>query len=99
MLDTFTVPVFFYAVTRGAYRDVRSALGRHPDLVFVKNEGATALHFAAVENQKQIADILQISIMTVEFHKSKIMQRLDLQSTAELIRYAVTHGILVIESQ
>jgi DNA-binding NarL/FixJ family response regulator len=48
---------------------------------------------------KQIADILQISIKTVEFHKSKIMQRLGLQSTAELVRYAVTHGILVIESQ
>jgi DNA-binding NarL/FixJ family response regulator len=47
---------------------------------------------------KQIANILQISVKTVEFHKSGAMQRLDLHSTAELIRYAVTHGISVIES-
>ena len=48
---------------------------------------------------KQIATILQISVKTVEFHKSAVMRRLGLHSTAELIRYAITHGISVIESE
>lgn len=42
---------------------------------------------------KEIATILSISVKTVEFHKSRIMQHLDLHTTADLTKYAVTHGI------
>lgn len=42
---------------------------------------------------KEIATILSLSVKTVEFHKSRIMQQLDLHSTAELTKYAITHGI------
>lgn len=42
---------------------------------------------------KEIATILDISIKTVEFHKSRIMEELDLHTTAELTKYAVAHGI------
>jgi DNA-binding NarL/FixJ family response regulator len=43
---------------------------------------------------KEIADILQISIKTVEFHKAKLMDQLGLHSTAELTRYAIEQGII-----
>jgi DNA-binding NarL/FixJ family response regulator len=43
---------------------------------------------------KEIADILQISIKTVEFHKAKLMDHLGLHSTAELTRYAIEQGII-----
>jgi DNA-binding NarL/FixJ family response regulator len=43
---------------------------------------------------KVIANILNISQKTVEFHKASIMRQLGLHSTAELTRYAVTHGIV-----
>jgi DNA-binding NarL/FixJ family response regulator len=43
---------------------------------------------------KEIASSLGISIKTVEFHKSAIMQELGLRSVAELTRYAIEHGIL-----
>ena len=42
---------------------------------------------------KDIASLLKISPRTVEFHKGQIMEHLKLQSTADLIRYALTHGI------
>lgn len=42
---------------------------------------------------KEIASILDISIKTVEFHKSRIMEELDLHTTADLTKYAVAHGI------
>jgi DNA-binding NarL/FixJ family response regulator len=45
-------------------------------------------------SNKQIAGILKISIKTVEFHKSEIMRKLGLHSTAELTRYALAHGIV-----
>jgi DNA-binding NarL/FixJ family response regulator len=43
---------------------------------------------------KQIAGLLRISVKTVEFHKGRLMDQLDLRSTAELTRYAVQHGIV-----
>ena len=43
---------------------------------------------------KEIANILNISSRTVEFHKSQILTQLNLQTTADLIKYALTHGIV-----
>lgn len=42
---------------------------------------------------KEIAAILKISRKTVAFHKSNVMRRLGLHSTAELTKYALEHGI------
>ena len=42
---------------------------------------------------KEIATILDISIKTVEFHKSRITETLNLRTTADLTKYAVAHGI------
>ncbi len=42
---------------------------------------------------KSIADVLNISPKTVEFHKASMMRQLGLHSTAELIRYALSHGL------
>lgn len=46
---------------------------------------------------KEIADILRISVRTVEFHKNGIMEQLGFRSTAELTRYALDQGISVDE--
>lgn len=42
---------------------------------------------------KEIASLLGISPKTVEFHKAQIMDQLDLRTTAELTKYAITHGL------
>jgi DNA-binding NarL/FixJ family response regulator len=42
---------------------------------------------------KEIATILSVSVKTVEFHKFRIMQQLDIHTTANLTKYAITHGI------
>jgi DNA-binding NarL/FixJ family response regulator len=43
---------------------------------------------------KEIAAILSISFKTVAFHKSNVMRRLGMRSTAELTKYALDHGIV-----
>lgn len=43
---------------------------------------------------KQIAGILKVSPKTVTFHKSNLMRRLGMHSTAELTKYAMDHGIV-----
>ncbi len=42
---------------------------------------------------KQIAELLSISVKTVEFHKKQLMLELRLHSSAELIRYALEQGL------
>jgi DNA-binding NarL/FixJ family response regulator len=44
------------------------------------------------ESNKQIADNLFISVRTVDHHRARIMEKLNLKSSAELIRYAITKG-------
>jgi DNA-binding NarL/FixJ family response regulator len=43
---------------------------------------------------KEIATVLNISSRTVEFHKYRIMKDLGIKSAAELVHYAVRHGIV-----
>ncbi len=45
---------------------------------------------------KEVADQLNISARTVEFHKYSMMQELNLNTSAELIHYAIKHGIISI---
>lgn len=45
-------------------------------------------------SNKEIANLLSLSISTVETHRARIMEKLDLHSTAEIILYAVRKGFL-----
>jgi len=50
------------------------------------------------KSARQIAGFLHVSIKTVETHRRNIMFKLDLGSTAELIKYAINEGLIVLES-
>jgi DNA-binding NarL/FixJ family response regulator len=43
--------------------------------------------------RKEIAQILGVSVKTVEFHKQKISEKLDIHTDAALTAYAIRHGI------
>ncbi|MBX3238140.1 MAG: response regulator transcription factor [Nitrospiraceae bacterium] len=43
---------------------------------------------------KETAALLNISPKTVEFHKAQIMSQLNLHTTAELTKYALSHGLI-----
>jgi DNA-binding NarL/FixJ family response regulator len=43
---------------------------------------------------KDIASILNIAVKTAEYHKYRLMEELGINTTAELIRYAVKQGIM-----
>ena len=45
---------------------------------------------------KEIASILNISARTVEFHKYRMMEQLNIKTSAELVQYAVKHGIISV---
>ena len=43
------------------------------------------------KSNKEIGFILEISTRTVECYRARIMIKLDLHSTAALVRYAIRH--------
>ena len=46
---------------------------------------------------KEIAAALKISVRTAEAHKARILESLGLQSTAELVQFAIRSGLISIE--
>ena len=89
-------------ITPSLAKDVlKQAEGGAPD----NNEGAGALTprqreilqmLADGRSAKQIGSALAISSRTVEFHKHQIMQAYGLHSSAELVHFAIKHGIATI---
>ncbi len=45
---------------------------------------------------KEIADMLVISLRTVETHKTNLMKKLNIRNKADLIRFAIRRGIITV---
>lgn len=46
------------------------------------------------KSTKQIADVLRISVKTAEFHRGRLMKKLNVHDTANLVRYAIREGFI-----
>ena len=46
------------------------------------------------KSNKEVAHLLNLSVYTVETHRSNLMQKLNLRGVPELILYAVRKGII-----
>jgi len=66
---------------------VRKLTPRQREVLQLLAEGLSA---------KEVAKSLHISSRTVEFHKYQIMEELGLQTSAELVQFAIKHGIISI---
>ncbi|MFA4903251.1 MAG: response regulator transcription factor [Desulfobaccales bacterium] len=54
--------------------------------------------FAEGKNPRQIAATLHLGLKTVEAYRRQIMEKLDFQSFAELIKYALREGLTSLDS-
>jgi len=82
---TFISPLLAASLMRVRNRDGREKLTRR--------EWEILSWIAAGVTNKGIARNLFISVRTVETHRARIMEKLGMKSTAELIRYAIEKGI------
>jgi two-component system response regulator NreC len=73
------------AFLRGTQAPVEPLSDRERQVLQLVAEGKTT---------KEIAGILNISTNTVESHRTKIMQKLDIHETAGLVRYAIRKGLI-----
>ena len=70
---------------------IRRGLGKS---VLTNRETEVLKLIAEGKANKEIADVLFISVHTVERHRANIMAKLDLKNTADLVRYAIQKGYL-----
>ena len=47
------------------------------------------------KSNKEVATLLDVGVSTVESHRKHIMEKLDLHNTAELVRFAIRHRVIV----
>jgi two-component system response regulator NreC len=66
----------------------------NPNEVLSKREIEILKMFAEGFINKEIADQLFISIRTVGSHKNHIMQKLNLKTQVELVKYAIKHNLV-----
>lgn len=71
----------------------KSLPGPDPDILTQRQMEVLQL-VAEGKSNKEIAVILNLAVKTVEFHKTRIMQTLELNTSPELTKYAMSHGII-----
>ena len=70
------------------YDDTSSALSsRQIEILRLWGDGLT---------NQEIADTLFISVRTVETHKNHIMQKLNLKSSVDLMKFAIRNNIITV---
>ena len=92
--QTFITP----SLTKEALRQAEhGARGRNDGLSSLTPRQMEILQMLANgRSAKEIANALAISARTVEFHKYHIMEAHELHSSAELVHFAIKHGITTV---
>ena len=85
---------FFTGKVSEALLETYLAKGTATDSVLTSREKSVVQLIAEGQTNKKIADTLSISSKTVETHRATAMRKLNLDTTAALIRYAI-HNKLV----
>ena len=89
---TYVTPLIAKEVMQ-AYRD-GAARQQEPSRKLTPRQREVLQLFAEGRSAKEVAAILNISPRTAEFHKARVMKLLELDTTADLTKYAVRHGII-----
>jgi DNA-binding NarL/FixJ family response regulator len=80
-----------WAVTRARARQfTRELTARQREVIQLFAEGRP---------MKEIAGLIHLSEKTVEFHKHHIMKAFNLKSNAELILFALSHGLISVDPE
>jgi two-component system, NarL family, response regulator NreC len=80
------------AVSSALLSDYRQNVTDPVDLL-TKREREVLQLIAEGKTNKEVASRLNLSVYTVDSHRGKIMEKLNLHSTGELVRFAIKHGL------
>lgn len=81
------------AVSDAVLSDYRKHVTDPIDLLTTR-EREVLQRIAEGQTNKEIAGSLHLSVYTVEAHRGRIMEKLNLHSTGELVRFAIRNGLI-----
>ncbi|MBI2688168.1 MAG: response regulator transcription factor [Acidobacteria bacterium] len=81
------------AVSDAVLSDYRKHVTDPLDLLSSREREVLQL-IAEGKTNKEIATLLNLSVYTVDAHRGRIMEKLNLHSTSELVRFAVRKGLI-----
>lgn len=81
------------AVSEAVLSDYRRHVSDPLDLLSSREREVLQL-IAEGKTNKDIASALKLSVYTVDAHRGRIMEKLNLHSVGELVRFAVRHGLI-----
>ena len=90
--ETYLTPKVSRSVVDGFLRDTGDAAD---PLAGITNRQREILQMVAEgKSTKEIATVLDVSIKTVETHRARLMERLDIHDVAGLVRFAIRAGLI-----
>ncbi len=81
------------SVSEAVLSDYRKHVSDPIDLL-TSREREILQQIAEGKTNKEIASVLNISMYTVDAHRGRIMEKLNLHSTGELVRFAMRKGLI-----
>src|SRR5437016_9280530 len=81
------------AVSNAVLDDYRKHVTNPIDLL-TSREREVLQMLAEGKTNKEIATVLNLSVYTVDAHRGRIMEKLNLHSISELVRFAVRNGLI-----
>lgn len=81
------------AVADNVLADYRQHVTDPIDLLTAREREILQL-IAEGKTNKEIASLLNLSVYTVDAHRGRIMEKLNLHSTGELVRFAIRKGLI-----
>ena len=89
----YLTPLISKGVPPGVFLQQGSPAGLAADKLTPRQREVLQL-LAEGRSMKEVADVLQVTPRTVAFHKYTMMELLGIKTSAELVQYAVHHGLV-----
>lgn len=84
-------------IFKGFYKQSKGERAASENKDLSKREIEVLRQIASGLSNREIADKLFISIRTVDAHRNHIMQKLNIKSTAQLVKYAIKEKIIDLD--
>ena len=80
--------------------EVEAALGKkrsdHPAQVLSSREFQVMEYLAAGKTNREIAEMLAISVKTVDTHRGHVLKKLRLRNNSDITRFAISNGLIPV---
>lgn len=96
--EAFLYPTVAKKLIQGYLERVRVGEDRESFDLLTEREKEVLKMVAEGYTNQEIAYLLVISVKTVESHRARIMEKLGFRNRAELVRYALSRGMLDVEA-